>query len=234
MSIKNKWVKRIKDGMLKEIFKELLWITGYGIRYKKSILGYILLGVIGVGLGLGASLISKHIFDAVIGYDFHGLPPVVVCYIVFQILTIVFHAITGQVSAWMEVKVDQEIRADVYDKIMEADWESMMEFHSGDILNRVDNDVSSITSCIVDWAPNFVMRMVQFVSALFIILYYDATLAALALLSAPITLLVSRILTKKMRLYNKQMRKLSSEVMSFNQESFQNLQMIKSFLYLNL
>ena len=229
MSIKNKWVKRIKDGMLKEIFKELLWITGYGIRYKKSILGYILLGVIGVGLGLGASLISKHIFDVVIGYDFHGLPPVVACYIVFQILTIVCHAITGRVSAWMEVKVDQEIRADVYDKIMEADWESMTEFHSGDILNRVDNDVSSITSCIVDWAPNFVMRMVQFASALFIILYYDATLAALALLSAPITLLISRILTKKMRLYNKQMRKISSEVMSFNEESFQNLQMIKSF-----
>lgn len=229
MSIKNKWVKRIEDGMLKEVFKELLWIAGYGIRYKKSILGYILLGVIGVGLGLGASLTSKHIFDVVIGYDFHGLPPVVACYIVFQILTIVCHAITGRVSAWMEVKVDQEIRADVYDKIMEADWESMTEFHSGDILNRVDNDVSSITSCIVDWAPNFVMRMVQFASALFIILYYDATLAALALLSAPITLLISRILTKKMRLYNKQMRKISSEVMSFNEESFQNLQMIKSF-----
>ena len=52
MSIKNKWVKRIKDGMLKEIFKELLWITGYGIRYKKSILGYILVIVFVLLMGL--------------------------------------------------------------------------------------------------------------------------------------------------------------------------------------
>ena len=60
-------------------------------------------------------------------------------------------------------------------------------------------------------------------------MYYDATLAVLALLSAPVTLVLSKYLMKRMRDYNVKMREVSSDVMAFNEEAFQNLQYIKSF-----
>jgi ABC-type bacteriocin/lantibiotic exporter with double-glycine peptidase domain len=69
----------------------------------------------------------------------------------------------------------------------------------------------------------------QFIGTLGVILYYDATLALLALLSAPITLLMSRYVIKMMRHHNQKMRALSSQLMVFNEESFQNIQLIKSF-----
>ena len=62
-----------------------------------------------------------------------------------------------------------------------------------------------------------------------VILYYDSTLALLALLSAPVTILMSRFLVRKMRDHSEKMRKLSSEMMIFNEESFQNIQLIKGF-----
>lgn len=51
------------------------------------------------------------------------------------------------------MKVDQEIRAEVYDKIMAADWESMSQYHSGDLLNRMDNDVASVSGSVLGWLP---------------------------------------------------------------------------------
>lgn len=125
--------------------------------------------------------------------------------------------------------MDQEIRAEVYDKIMEADWQAMSQYHSGDLLNRMDNDVASVSSSVLGWLPDLVTRLVQFLGALGIILYYDPTLAGLALLSAPVTLVVSRTLMGRMRQYSRQVREVSSQVMMFHEESFQNIQVIKSF-----
>ena len=221
--------QREKSRSLQDFLQEMKWIYQYGIKYSGSILLYILLGFVGVILSLGAGLVSKYVFDVVLGHEISKFVMVAVWYVGIQLLNITCRAISERISAKVEVRVDQEIRADVYNRIMETDWESMSEFHSGDLLNRVDNDVSSVSSCVIGWLPNFVTRSLQFVGSLAIILYYDITLAALALLSAPLTLFVSRFLTRRMREHNRKMREMSSEVMAFSGESFQNIQMIKAF-----
>jgi len=86
-----------------------------------------------------------------------------------------------------------------------------------------------VSRSVLGWVPTLVTSLFQFVGTLAVILYYDITLAFLALLSAPATLIVSRMLMKKMREHNKKMREVSSEVMTFNEESFQNIQVIKAF-----
>lgn len=54
-------------------------------------------------------------------------------------------------------------------------------------------------------------------------------MAVIALGSAPVMLIVSKTLMKKMRDYNKRMRQVSSDVMSFNEESFSKYTVYKGF-----
>lgn len=221
-------MKRKNAGMFREIVKEILWIGQYVRKFQKQVLQHLLVGTLGVGMTLGAGIISKHLFDAVVGYDFAGIIPIGVCYVVMQLLSILCHAITGQMSVTIETTVNREIGGEVYDEILIVDWEAISEFHSGDLLNRVNNDVNCVSSCVTTWIPNVFVRSLQFVSALIIILYYDITLAVFALLGAPVTVLVSRVLAKRMRLYSRKVRKIGSKLMAFNGESFQNLQTIKA------
>lgn len=229
MKFAKKIIRKIQEGALREVMRELHWIYQYGLKYKGSILWYILLGVLGIATGLAGSVISKYIIDAVTGYDSKSLVPAALAYVFLQLFTIGSRAWTSMISEKIVIKVDQEIRADVYDKIMDADWEALSQYHSGDLLNRVDNDVSNVSNSVLGWVPDFVTRFLQFVGTLGIILYYDPTLALLALISAPITILVSRSVSKRIRDYNKKIRQVSSDVMVFNEESFQNVQLIKSF-----
>jgi ABC-type bacteriocin/lantibiotic exporter with double-glycine peptidase domain len=69
----------------------------------------------------------------------------------------------------------------------------------------------------------------QFFGCLFIVLYYDATLAFFALMSAPVLFFSSRFMTKMMRKYNLETRQMNGKVLSFSEESIQNLQTIKAF-----
>lgn len=179
--------------------------------------------------GLASSVGSKYLIDAVTGQDSGNIALIALFIVAMGLFSIGINAITTMISARINIKVNNEIQAEVFDKILVADWISMKEFHSGDLLNRLNGDVNTVASSILSWIPSLITRSAQFFGILAIILYYDPTMAVIALGSAPVMLIVSKTLMKKMRDYNKRMRQVSSDVMSFNEESFQNIQSIKAF-----
>lgn len=220
---------RLREGMLKEILAEVKWVYQYSLRYKGAIIWYIFMGILSTGMGLGTGIVSKYIIDAVTGYDSKGILPAAVGYILMNLFQIGVSAGSSRISVKIELMVNQEIRADVFQKILQADWQSLSEYHSGDLLNRLNSDVNTVASSVLGWIPNLITGLIQFFATLALILYYDPTMALLALLSAPITLALSRVLMIKMRFHNKKMLEANSEMMAFNEETFQNLQYIKSF-----
>lgn len=229
MEFIKKVIRKIKDGMLQEMYEETKWMYTYAKKYKFQIVFYIFLGVLTTVMGLASSVGSKYLIDAVTGQDSGNIALIALFIVAMGLFSIGINAITTMISARINIKVNNEIQAEVYDKILVADWISMKEFHSGDLLNRLNGDVNTVASSILSWIPSLITRSAQFFGILAIILYYDPTMAVIALGSAPVMLIVSKTLMKKMRDYNKRMRQVSSDVMSFNEESFQNIQSIKAF-----
>lgn len=229
MEFIKKVIRKIKEGMLQEMYEETKWMYTYAKKYKFQIVFYIFLGVLTTVMGLASSVGSKYLIDAVTGQDSGNIALIALFIVAMGLFSIGINAITTMISARINIKVNNEIQAEVFDKILVADWISMKEFHSGDLLNRLNGDVNTVASSILSWIPSLITRSAQFFGILTIILYYDPTMAVIALASAPVMLIVSKTLMKKMRDYNKRMRQVSSDVMSFNEESFQNIQSIKAF-----
>lgn len=109
-----------------------------------------------------------------------------------QLFQILVRAVSGRISAQVSIRVNQQITAQVYDKLLITDWEALSAYHSGDILTRVAGDVTTVSSSVLVWVPELLTRLVQFIGTLGVILYYDTTLAILALLSAPVWALPER------------------------------------------
>lgn len=61
-----RFVQMLREGQLKQMLQELGWIYHYAKRCWGKILLYLLLGLAGTGLGLGASLISRDLTGAVL------------------------------------------------------------------------------------------------------------------------------------------------------------------------
>lgn len=224
-----KLLQFFRSRSLREMLQELAWLSRYSLHYKKEVLWYIFIGVLGTAVSLIGSILSKKIIDAVTGFHTSGIVIALVFFVLMQLFQILVRAVSGRISAQVSIRVNQQITAQVYDKLLITDWEALSAYHSGDILTRVAGDVTTVSSSVLGWVPELLTRMLQFAGTLGVILYYDATLALLALLSAPVTLLMSRYVIKMMRHHNQRMRQLSSEMMIFNEESLQNIQLIKSF-----
>jgi ABC-type bacteriocin/lantibiotic exporter with double-glycine peptidase domain len=221
--------RKIKEGMLVEMWQEAKWMYQYARKYRRAILYYIILGVLGTGMGLAASVSSKYLIDAVTGHDSSNIGFIISVIIFMAFGNIIVKALTNRFSTRISLKVNNEIQADIYDRILNTDWESMSQYHSGDLLNRQNGDVKTVADSVLGWIPSLFTKLIQFFGTLAVILYYDSTMAVIALLSAPVTMVMSRMLMTRMREYNKRMRQVSSELMAFNEESFQNVQTIKCF-----
>ena len=234
MNFIRKVIKKIQDGMLQEMWEEAKWMWQYIKRYKFAVFFYLILGIFSTFMGLAGSVLSKYLIDAVTGVDKNNIGIIIIGIISMALGGVAISAITSRISTKISIKVNNEIRQEAYDKVMRSDWLSMTNFHSGDILNRLNSDVSTVSGSVIGWIPSLITKFVQFVGALLIILYYDPTMAILALISAPVMLIVSKLLMTKMRYFNKKSREVSSEVMAFNEESFQNIQSIKAFDLISL
>lgn len=224
-------MKKTKDyaTLFGTMIKEWKWLLGYAKNYRKIIILYIFLGIFSAVMSLGASLASKFLVDAVVEHISSDLPKYIALVIGLAVFQYVFQALTSWLSASVGSKANNEIRNDIYTHIISAHWEDIGAFHSGDLLNRLEGDTSTVSSGVIGFIPTAVTRFIQFFGALGIVLYYDKTMAVLALMSAPFLFISSRFLLKTIRKYNKQTREQNGKILSYSEESVQNIQVIKAF-----
>ena len=212
----------------RRMLREARWLLGYSLQYWKVILVYILLGIAGTVLGLGASLASKALIESVTGTQSGSALQAALAMVLLNLGAIGLRALSGRISARVNIRVTNEIQSYVFDCLLDAQWEPLRDYRSGDIINRLNSDASTAAGTIIGFFPGLITALCQFFGSLAIILYYDPIMALIALLSAPVSLLFSRLLVRRMRTYNEKMRAASSEVMSFHSDALQNMQTIKS------
>ena len=221
--------RRRKDGTFKEIIDDWKWIFSYSGRYKPAIVFYVLLGVFGTTFGLAASIASKYLIDIITGYRLEKLPLLIVIMVGSEVFSLLFESIVNRISAKLSININNDIQADIFDKIVDADWLSINKYSNGDILNRFNQDISTVSSNAINWLPTIIIALYKFVATFLVILHYNAIMALIALASAPILLLSSSFLIKKQRNYGKKVREMSSRLMTFEAETFYNFDTIKSF-----
>ena len=221
--------KHLKQGTLKKMWHQTLWIYQYGRRYWKAMILYTVLGLAGTGVSLVSSLISRDLVDIITGHQTGKLLSTFAAMIGFSVANILVSQASGYASTFINLKVDSEIKNDIFAKMLVTDWESLTDYHTGDLVTRWSSDASNISSGILNWIPNLIIYTFRFISALAIVLYYDPTFALFALLGIPFSALLSKPLLKRMRDNNQKSAAMNARLYGFNQEAFSNIQTIKAF-----
>lgn len=215
--------------LFRSMSKEWRWILRYVSRYRLQIIVYVVIGILSTAMGIGSTVASKYLIDSVVSRDTKTVAVSAVLAVSLALAQIVVNAVTSRVATVVGTKVSNEIRSNVYEHMVCSDWEDISKYHSGDLLNRIEGDVSALASSVISFVPNVFMRVTQFAGCLAVVLYYDPIMALFALLSAPFLAVTSNISAKMMRKYNVESRNMNGKILSFYSESIQNIQTIKAF-----
>ncbi|MCI6559183.1 MAG: ABC transporter ATP-binding protein/permease [Prevotella sp.] len=126
------------------------------------------------------------------------------------------------------IKAQNEMQRQMLDRLLRAEWKGRDRHHSGDITNRLENDVSTVVTFLTETLPNMLSTLLMFLGAFTYLCLMDYMLALITVGMLPIFLLLSRIYISKMRKYTRRIRNFDSKVQSILQETVQNRMLIKT------
>ena len=222
-------ISKWKDGTFGEIIDDWKWIFTYSVRFKGAIAIFTVLGILSSTLGLASSVAGKFLVDVVVGHQTDKLWLAAVVMTASALAGLLLSSFSKRLSARVGVNITNVVRKDVYDHVMNAEWESLNDYTNGDILNRINSDIGTVSSNAISWLPTVIISAYTFIATFAVIWHYSPVMSLIALSSAPIVLLMSRYLIRKQREYRKKVMETTSEVYTFETESLYNIDTIKSF-----
>lgn len=222
-------VRKWMDGSINEIFDDWRWIFSYTKKYKWAVVYVTILGLVSTTMGLISSITSKYLLDIITGYKSEYLWLLVAIMVGSTLFSLIIGNMMNRFNLKLSIDINNAIQGDIFDKIMDAEWLAINEYPNGDVLNRFNNDVGTITSNAISWIPSIIIAVYNFVATFLVILNYDVIMAIFAFASAPFMFFINAVVMKKRRRYATKVKEMGSDMMSFEVETFYNFDTIKSF-----
>ena len=206
-----------------------LWLASTGIRGKLVL--NALCGLLYIAASLSFVYFSKGAIDLVTRGVVTSRSTIYL-YGVILLLLFLTEMLLNLLMSWLEnqTEVTQKnyLRHRLYSHLMHVDWEHWERFHSGDVLNRLEEDVRVVAETVCKSVPQLFTTSVQILAAFIFLYYMSPILAWSVIFIMPFFLLVSKLYFRKMRKLTKDIRSTDSAVQSVMQESLQHHMLIQS------
>ena len=112
-------IAKWKDGTFSEIIDDWKWIFSYSKRYKGAIIFYTLLGIFSTSMGFVSSVASKYMIAIITGSQTSQPRIMIAITLGIALFSLLFSNVINRVSAKLSIYINNDIQADIFDKITE-------------------------------------------------------------------------------------------------------------------
>lgn len=210
------------------------WLWNASQGYRVPILASILAGTTRIGISLTFVWQCKHLIDIAThqadGNIAIGLASMTGC-IVLQLL---LSSLVNRLYAHTEISLRNRLRQNLFEHILKSHWSGRETFHSGDMLNRMEEDVRTVTDLLAGSIPSAGITLFQLAGAALFLFCLDHRMAVVILLIMPLALLFSKLYMKRMRHLTREIRATDSRLQSHLQENLQHRTLISTLEYTSM
>ncbi len=132
------------------------------------------------------------------------------------------------IAALLGVEAQNRMQRRLFEHLLRSEWRGREVRHSGDVLNRLVSDNTTVVSVMTDTLPQALAVTVRLIAAFFFLYSMDAMLAVGVTLILPIFILLSRLYINRMRALTREVRRTDSQIQSTLQEGIQHRLVLKT------
>lgn len=185
---------------------------------------------------IGFVYVSKKLVDVAVSIfagspPDNGLWPWAVAMVGIVVFRIALNAVRSYLQTKTEIRLKNSLRHRLFDVLLNLQTDGASRHHSGDLLNRMQEDVRVVSNAVAVSLPNLFGTVLQFVAAFIFLLVLDIRLALVIVVVVPVGLVIGRFITSKVRNLTLDIRNSDSRVQSHVQESIQHMTLLQSLEY---
>ncbi len=167
--------------------------------------------------------------DGTVKVDFAGMARLLVLLGAVYLLSSLFTYIQGHISAKLSQKTVYRMRGDLFRKIEKLPIKYIDNHPHGDIMSRMTNDIENISNTVSNSVTSLISGIITIIGAFSLMLYHSWQMTLVALVTIPLTVLVTTKLTKYVRRYFMRQQQLLGAINSQVEESVTGYKTVVAF-----
>lgn len=128
----------------------------------------------------------------------------------------------------LSVALDRDWKRQLFHGLLCGDYETVSAYHSGELMNRLNNDVRIVDEGILATLPGIASLTVRLLTVLAVLFALDPRLTAVLLVLGVVIILVTGLLRKRLKTMHRQVSEAEGQVSGFLQEALENLMLVQA------
>lgn len=129
----------------------------------------------------------------------------------------------------MSFRMSMTLRRSLMERILDRDYACVTRYHSGDLMNRMTNDVSIVSEAASSLLPKLFEFAAKLITAFVVLARYDWIFAALSLGAAIVVAVFSLVIRPHIKRLHRRMQETEGAARSFMQETAENQLAVRVF-----
>ena len=205
------------------------WLKREMRPYRPFILFLTALTVAGTLLSLAFAYLTRYLVNSASEKDGKRLILFAVILLSTLLLRILVQTAVKYLSEKGRAKISVELKNKLFFRTLRADYASFEKYHSGDLLNRFDSDVTEVAADSVNIFPAVAGMIVQCVGAVAALLTLDPLFTAIFVAGAAVVGILTALFRRKVMSYHREMTEAKGESRAFMQESLTSALTLKAY-----
>ena len=205
-----------------------LWNTFHKERWQVVIITFTC--AISASITVVYADFSKRIINA--ATEEHSMERVIQCAIGFLILItvqLILNLVSASFADRCKARIEVTLRKHILDSVIKKDYQGVTKYHTGEIQNRMTNDVTTISEGFTSILPDLIYFVVKLVCAFIYLVVIDKFFTLVFVVGGFAVLIFSLMFKKIVKKLHKKVQESEGTVRSFIQEILTSLLVIKSF-----
>lgn len=127
-----------------------------------------------------------------------------------------------------EIRLKNRLRRRLFDILLHIQNDGSARYHTGDVLNRMQEDVRVVSTAFSSSIPNLLGTALQFVAAFVFLMLLEARLGLIVIVIVPVGLFIGKYVTSRIKGLTLDIRRSDSQVQSHLQESIQHITLLQT------
>ena len=205
------------------------WISQKAGAQKAKLLVLIVCNAIFSALSVLFAFAIKEIVDGAVTGDKDRLITFSLVIFGIVVLQFIFRVVINGLTEHIRGRLEILYKSHVFSQILKKKQDKMAVYHSGELMNRLTSDVSTVTDGAVSIVPTVVAAVTRLVCAVVALVMLDWIFAVAFTVAGALVFLVITLLREKLKSLHKKTQETDGKVRSYMQECTENLLAVKVF-----
>ena len=179
-------------------------------------------------LGVAFALGTRRVIDSAVGGDQNAF--LRACLIQGGIIAglILCQLFYRHLHEMLMARLDRQWKQSILRDLLCSEYAAVSRFHSGELLNRMNNDVRILNRGLLDALPNVAALMTRLVAAMAVLASLEPWFTLVICGAGGVVILTTGLLRRRLKILHKAVSEREGRVLGFLQETLEKLMMVQA------